>query len=81
MDDASDRAGHDACPHVDRDDRRCSHRFAIQRIDEALCLCFGAYVACPLYHRINRELGAAMGRALALVTVTANGSPVRAAAP
>ncbi len=45
-----------ACPHVDRNDARCGHRFSIGRLDQAFNVCFGSYHACPLYQRINDEV-------------------------
>jgi hypothetical protein len=64
-----------ACPHVDRDDARCSSRFSLGRIDQAFCVCFGAFHACPMYHRINSELPRATVSATgaAIVTVSAHG--------
>jgi hypothetical protein len=44
------------CPHINRNDSRCSHRFSLGRIDQAFSVCFGAYHGCPNYHRINGEL-------------------------
>src|SRR5688572_11588352 len=44
------------CPHVDRNDARCGHRFSIGRLDQAFNVCFGSYHACPLYQRINNEV-------------------------
>ena len=44
------------CPHVDRNDARCGHRFSIGRLDQAFNVCFGSYHACPLYQRINDEV-------------------------
>lgn len=52
-----------SCPHVDRNDARCGHRFSIGRIEQALDVCFGGFHGCPMFHRINRELG---GRAAPL---------------
>lgn len=45
-----------ACPHVDRNDARCSHRFSLGRIEQAFNVCFGTFHACPLYHRIGGEI-------------------------
>ena len=67
-----------ACPHVDRNDPRCGTRFSLGRIDQAFCVCFGSYRACPMYYRINHEL-AVVERETAeppLITVTAHGLPV-----
>ena len=47
-----------SCPHVDRNDARCGHRFRLGRIEQALDVCFGGFHGCPMFHRINRELGA-----------------------
>jgi len=48
----------EACPHVDRNDPRCSGRFSLGRLDQAFTVCFGCFRGCPMYHRINRELHA-----------------------
>ena len=45
-----------ACPHVDRNDARCGHRFSLGRIDQAFSVCFGAFHACPLFHRLSDEV-------------------------
>lgn len=68
----------DACPHINRDDHRCNNRFRLGRLDQAFCVCFGAYRSCLMYHRINRER-IADGQSEAtrpLVMVTSNGSQV-----
>ncbi len=56
MDDDRHRAGVTGCPHVDRDDQRCSSRFNLGRIQQAFTVCFGSYHGCPMFHRINTEL-------------------------
>ena len=61
------------CPHVDRDDHRCSQCFGLTRIDQAFCVCFGTYRACPLYHQINQELRSKEQRDV-LIVVTAHGN-------
>ncbi|MCA9296925.1 MAG: hypothetical protein KC983_10410 [Phycisphaerales bacterium] len=75
-----------ACPHIDRDDHRCSSRFCLGRINQAFSVCFGAYKACPMFHSINRECAAVVDKAVAdqtettvrrsppLVHITAHGS-------
>ncbi len=45
-----------ACPHIDRNDERCAHRFSIGRIDQAFNVCFGSFRACPHFHRFNNEI-------------------------
>jgi len=45
----------DVCPHVNRNDLRCASRFNLGRIEQAFCICFGAFQGCPMYHRINDE--------------------------
>lgn len=75
MDDDDRGRGH-ACPHVDRDDSRCSSRFSLGRIDQAFCVCFGAFHACPMYHRINHDLARAAAPAGRVITLTAHGSAV-----
>jgi hypothetical protein len=78
MDDAGAGDGPPACPHIDRDDRRCSSRFCLSRIEQALGVCFGAYHACPMFHEINAEIEAVAGSSgmPPLIVVTANGCPV-----
>ncbi len=44
-----------ACPHIDRDDPRCASRLCLGKLDQAFCVCFGAYRSCLMYHRINSE--------------------------
>lgn len=63
----------DACPHVDRNDHRCGHRFRIGRLEQAFDVCFGAYHGCAMYHRLNREMTA---RSVPVITVTADGHPL-----
>jgi hypothetical protein len=66
---------------VDRDDRRCNSRFRLDRMDQAMCVCFGSYYACPMYHRLNGEIKRAEAAAAdepsrghpPLIMVTANG--------
>ncbi len=82
MDDASAEKALHACPHVDRDDRRCSSRFSLDRMEQAMCVCFGSFYACPMYHRLNGEFARAEATAAdeasrgrpPLIMVTANGS-------
>ena len=84
MDDVHTRAGErtGGCPHVNRNDLRCATRFSLGRIDQAFCVCFGAFYGCPMYHRINRELARAEHRARAAVELTVLGhgieQPLRA---
>lgn len=76
------------CPHIDRNDSRCGHRFSLGRIEQAFGVCFGAFHGCPIYHRINGELHeqarCASDRvspakaAVAVITVSANGRGLRA---
>lgn len=54
--DSSDCERWGACPHVDRNDARCGHRFSIGRLEQAFSVCFGSFHACPHYHRINNEV-------------------------
>ena len=46
------------CPHVNLNDSRCSRHLSLGRLDQAFCVCFGAYHACPTYHQINGDLAA-----------------------
>jgi len=45
-----------ACPHIDRNDSRCGHRFTLGRLDQAFSVCMGGYHGCPIYQRITNEL-------------------------
>lgn len=45
-----------ACPHIDRIDERCGHRFSIGRIEQAFNVCFGSFHTCPQFHRFNSEI-------------------------
>ena len=85
MDD--DRRGdmHGGCPHVNRNDVRCGSRLSLGRLDQAFCVCFGAFYACPMYQQINAELAeaqrspaAAHGRQLVQPAVDGLGLAVRA---
>ncbi|MEM7228548.1 MAG: hypothetical protein AAF432_07005 [Planctomycetota bacterium] len=73
-----------ACPHVNLDDHRCASRFCLGRLNQAFNVCFGAYRACPMFHRINAEIAEAQHAleepAVPLVVITANGHqlPLRA---
>ncbi len=74
----------ETCPHIDRNDQGCGHRFSLGRIEQAFSVCFGAFHGCPMYHRLNRDdaLAAARVQALSgraegsLTTVTANGHAI-----
>jgi hypothetical protein len=55
MDDASASERLGCCPHVDRNDQRCSHRFSVSRLEQAFSVCFGSFQHCPMYHHINTE--------------------------
>jgi hypothetical protein len=46
----------DGCPHLNSDDPRCASRLCLSRLDQAFTVCFGAFHACPMFHRINGEL-------------------------
>ena len=56
MEDGRKRDPHRGCPHVDLNDPRCNSRFSLGRLDQAFCVCFGAFHACPMYHQINADL-------------------------
>lgn len=43
------------CPHIDRNDARCAHRFNLSTLDQTMSVCFGLFHGCALFHRINRE--------------------------
>lgn len=78
MEDGSSGDGPRGCPHVDRNDPRCGTRFSLGRIDQAFCVCFGSYRACPMYYRMNHELAIAADDVAEppLIAVTTNGLPV-----
>ena len=80
MDDDSRGTTPGACPHVDRNDHRCGSRFSLGRIDQAFCVCFGAFHGCPMYHRINTEQTDERRVAEVTVTIAGNGIelPLRA---
>jgi hypothetical protein len=54
--DAAAGASGGGCPHIDRNDARCGHRFSLGRLEQAFNVCFGAFHACPLYQRISGEV-------------------------
>jgi len=54
--DEGDDVDHLACPHIDRNDTRCGHRFTLGRLDQAFSVCLGGYHGCPTYLRITNEL-------------------------
>lgn len=78
MDDTAAADGLGGCPHVNRNDARCGSRFSLGRIDQAFCVCFGAYHACPMYHRINTEVSPRRRPTTrgAIIDVTFNGHAV-----
>ncbi|MCZ6834666.1 MAG: hypothetical protein O7G85_02735 [Planctomycetota bacterium] len=86
MDDAVGRNSLGSCPHVNRNDHRCSSRFCLGRIEQAFSVCFGTYQVCPMYHQITQELTEAQAVAskpaatLPVVSITSHGQnvPLRA---
>jgi hypothetical protein len=82
MDDHRRAETHRGCPHVNLNDARCNSRFSLGRIDQAFCVCFGAFHACPMYHQINAHLAEAHRSETAnpLVALTCDGlkPPLRA---
>ena len=45
-----------SCPYLDRNDCRCSNRFALGRLDQMLDICLGPGMAgCFMYHRLKQE--------------------------
>jgi hypothetical protein len=74
MDDALTRESTQAgsCPHVNRNDPRCSTRFSLGRIDQAFSVCFGVFHACPMYHRINAEYARTRSQPAPAVAITIN---------
>ena len=74
------------CPHVNRNDLRCSSRFSLNRLNQAFDVCFGAYDTCPMFRMINRELredkprreaaAAAAEPVAPIITITARGRAV-----
>ena len=73
------------CPHVNRNDLRCSSRFSLNRLTQAFDVCFGSYETCPMFRMINSEVRedkprtseAALEKPDApLITITARGRAV-----
>ena len=44
------------CPHIDRGDHRCSHRFTLSRAEQVYAVCCGGQHGCQTFHRLNMEL-------------------------
>lgn len=44
------------CPHIDRGDSRCNHRFTLHGVEEAFAVCCGGQHGCATFHRLNMEL-------------------------
>lgn len=78
MEDDRRRDPHRGCPHVDRNDPRCNSRFSLGRLDQAFCVCFGAFHACPMYHQINADLAGKKRPVPAIPTVSITIGPVNA---
>ena len=88
-------ANPDCCPHIDRNDSRCGHRFNLGRIEQAFDVCFGAFHTCPMYkqknredaeHAVERTAGPRLRnqrnrRCVPIITVTTNGQPIPSKAP
>ncbi len=54
---ASDDPMHDPsfCPHIDRGDSRCSHRFTLAGAHDVFSVCCGGQHGCVVFHRLNME--------------------------
>ena len=63
-----------ACPHVDRNDARCGHRFSLGRLDQAFNVCFGAFHACPLFQQLSGEVAIDEQRPQRLVEIRVIGA-------
>lgn len=44
------------CPHIDRGDHRCSHRFTLSSAEQVYSVCCGGQHGCATFHRLNMEL-------------------------
>jgi hypothetical protein len=44
------------CPHIDRGDHRCNHRFTLSGAEQMYAVCCGGQHGCATFHRINMEL-------------------------
>ena len=44
------------CPHIDRGDHRCSHRFTLSSAEQVYAVCCGGQHGCQTFHRLNMEL-------------------------
>lgn len=43
------------CPHLNRNDARCSHRFRLDSLHELFEVCCEGFEGCALYYKLNRE--------------------------
>ena len=44
------------CPHIDRGDHRCHHRFTLSGAEQMYAVCCGGQHGCQTFHRLNMEL-------------------------
>ncbi len=66
-----------SCPYLDRNDPRCSSRFALDRLDQMLDVCLGPGAAgCFMHHRIRHEDDFATASDH-LTSLTHDGQPLR----
>jgi len=43
------------CPHIDRNDPRCTSRFALGEVEQMFAFCCGGFHGCAMFHRLNLE--------------------------
>ncbi|MEM8875669.1 MAG: hypothetical protein AAGD32_15595 [Planctomycetota bacterium] len=58
----------DHCPFVNRDDKRCSNAFRLNRLSFTYSHCFSDYATCPTYAQLLDERREARAKA-AFVTL------------
>jgi hypothetical protein len=51
------RSEPDVCPFLEAGDARCDSHFTLGQLSLAFGDCFGAYTACPNYHRLRQTDG------------------------
>jgi hypothetical protein len=44
------------CPHIDRGDHRCNHRFTLSSAEQMYAVCCGGQHGCATFHRLNMEM-------------------------
>jgi hypothetical protein len=43
------------CPHIDRNDPRCTSRFALGEVEQMFAFCCSGFHGCAMFHRLNME--------------------------